>query len=151
MSKIGRNDPCFCGSGKKLKKCCIDSYNEDRLAKINLSREENENLNPDNFFSTQFKKTYEQDVNLSSQFIKENKFDEAIKAAENLLTKYPDSPDGLEKLSEAYEAINNFEMAALYYEKLTTFISKHFDVNENNKDYKQYLNKLQNLKEKAAV
>ncbi|WP_246369858.1 SEC-C metal-binding domain-containing protein [Saccharibacillus deserti] len=22
--KIGRNDPCFCGSGKKYKKCCIE-------------------------------------------------------------------------------------------------------------------------------
>lgn len=21
-TKIGRNDPCFCGSGKKFKKCC---------------------------------------------------------------------------------------------------------------------------------
>lgn len=21
--KMQRNDPCFCGSGKKLKKCCI--------------------------------------------------------------------------------------------------------------------------------
>lgn len=21
--KIGRNDPCFCGSGKKFKKCCL--------------------------------------------------------------------------------------------------------------------------------
>ena len=20
---IGRNDPCFCGSGKKYKKCCL--------------------------------------------------------------------------------------------------------------------------------
>ena len=23
MVKIGRNDPCFCGSGKKFKKCCL--------------------------------------------------------------------------------------------------------------------------------
>ena len=23
MAKIGRNDPCFCGSGKKYKKCCL--------------------------------------------------------------------------------------------------------------------------------
>jgi hypothetical protein len=23
MNKIGPNDPCHCGSGKKLKKCCI--------------------------------------------------------------------------------------------------------------------------------
>ncbi len=22
--KIGRNDPCLCGSGKKYKKCCLD-------------------------------------------------------------------------------------------------------------------------------
>ena len=22
-SKIGRNDPCLCGSGKKYKKCCL--------------------------------------------------------------------------------------------------------------------------------
>lgn len=21
--KLGRNDPCFCGSGKKFKKCCV--------------------------------------------------------------------------------------------------------------------------------
>lgn len=23
--KVGRNDPCPCGSGKKFKKCCVDS------------------------------------------------------------------------------------------------------------------------------
>ena len=26
--KIGRNDPCPCGSGKKYKKCCINSSND---------------------------------------------------------------------------------------------------------------------------
>jgi len=26
-NKIGRNDPCPCGSGKKFKKCCIDKEN----------------------------------------------------------------------------------------------------------------------------
>ena len=25
MTKLGRNDPCHCGSGKKYKKCCIDA------------------------------------------------------------------------------------------------------------------------------
>src|SRR5436853_5705938 len=24
QSKIGRNDPCGCGSGEKFKKCCLD-------------------------------------------------------------------------------------------------------------------------------
>jgi hypothetical protein len=50
VSKIGRNDPCFCGSGKKLKRCCITSYNENRLTKLILAREENEKLNVDDFF-----------------------------------------------------------------------------------------------------
>ncbi len=27
MNKIGRNDPCHCGSGKKYKKCCSDKSN----------------------------------------------------------------------------------------------------------------------------
>ena len=25
--KVGRNDPCQCGSGKKYKKCCMDKQN----------------------------------------------------------------------------------------------------------------------------
>lgn len=38
MSKIGRNDQCPCGSGKKYKKCCINK------------EDDNEFLNPSNFF-----------------------------------------------------------------------------------------------------
>lgn len=33
---IGRNDLCYCGSGKKYKKCCINKYNNDDLDKLNL-------------------------------------------------------------------------------------------------------------------
>jgi uncharacterized protein DUF1186/SEC-C motif-containing protein len=28
FKKVGRNDPCPCGSGKKFKKCCLDAYRE---------------------------------------------------------------------------------------------------------------------------
>lgn len=27
--KIGRNDPCFCGSGKKFKHCCLNAANDE--------------------------------------------------------------------------------------------------------------------------
>lgn len=33
---IGRNDLCFCGSGKKYKKCCINKNNNDNLDKLNF-------------------------------------------------------------------------------------------------------------------
>lgn len=29
--KIGRNDPCYCGSGKKFKKCCLNKTEEEKL------------------------------------------------------------------------------------------------------------------------
>lgn len=36
MTKIGRNDPCPCGSGKKYKHCCLgktDHRNEGELTR----------------------------------------------------------------------------------------------------------------------
>lgn len=30
--KIGRNDPCPCGNGKKYKKCCLNKSEENRFA-----------------------------------------------------------------------------------------------------------------------
>lgn len=32
--KIGRNDPCPCGSGKKYKKCCLESGKFEKFKKI---------------------------------------------------------------------------------------------------------------------
>ncbi len=29
QAKIGRNDPCFCGSGKKYKHCCLNAANDE--------------------------------------------------------------------------------------------------------------------------
>ena len=29
ISKLGRNDKCFCGSDKKFKKCCLKSIREN--------------------------------------------------------------------------------------------------------------------------
>lgn len=31
IPKIGRNDPCYCGSGHKFKKCCINEPIEKQL------------------------------------------------------------------------------------------------------------------------
>lgn len=44
MAKIGRNEPCWCGSGKKFKKCCLsrqgsNASSPSRVAGISLSGE----------------------------------------------------------------------------------------------------------------
>ncbi len=38
MTKIGRNSPCPCGSGKKYKRCCEQREAEMRKAKLPASR-----------------------------------------------------------------------------------------------------------------
>ena len=34
FDKVGRNDPCPCGSGKKFKNCCMSKKNWDELVPI---------------------------------------------------------------------------------------------------------------------
>ena len=42
MKKIGRNDPCSCGSGKKYKKCC--EAKESAAKKLTAHKIESEDL-----------------------------------------------------------------------------------------------------------
>ena len=47
MNKIGRNDICICGSGKKYKKCCIDKLEKnsiDKSEKNNIDKSEENNI-----------------------------------------------------------------------------------------------------------
>lgn len=47
MSKPGRNDPCYCGSGKKFKKCCLDKDKNSQLnSHVNPARQ-NPVITPD--------------------------------------------------------------------------------------------------------
>ena len=34
FDKVGRNDPCPCGSGKKFKNCCMNKKNWDELVPV---------------------------------------------------------------------------------------------------------------------
>jgi hypothetical protein len=42
MAKIGRNDPCLCGSGKKYKRCCLGKVEESPLPASEPSRDDDE-------------------------------------------------------------------------------------------------------------
>lgn len=37
MTKVGRNDPCPCGSGKKFKKCCINKKDRKQIVMVGSS------------------------------------------------------------------------------------------------------------------
>lgn len=102
MKKIGRNEPCPCGSGKKYKKCCI---NVPSLTKGG------------NFVYTDLD-------NLSNkipELIDQLKFNEAEELCKQLRTQYPEQIDGLHRSAELYEAMGDKEKARSYYNKAANF------------------------------
>ncbi len=109
MSKITRNAPCPCGSGKKYKKCCLPLQDGKRQPPIP---------------SKQFIAVYTDLDKLSNSvvdLIEENKLDEAEAVSRRLLADYPDQIDGLNRLAQVYEARGEKSKAAEYYGKAADF------------------------------
>ncbi len=109
MTKLGRNAPCPCGSGKKYKKCCLgrsDGIQPSRAAKM------------------RYIPVYTKLDRLSNSvidLIKENKFDKADAVCRQLLSEYPDQIDGLHRQAQVYEARGDKSKAAEYYCKSVDF------------------------------
>ncbi len=105
MNKIGRNEPCFCGSGKKYKKCCLPAPQSPEGG---------------TFIYTDLEDLSNQVWNL----IKQKKFVEAEEICQRLLEQYPDQIDGLHRYADLFEAQDKKRKAAEYYRKAADF-AKH--------------------------
>ncbi len=108
MSKIGRNAPCPCGSGKKYKKCCL--LNQDRRTK---------SVPP-----IKYRAVYTDLDQLSNSvvdLINQNELEKAEAVSRRLLTEYPDQVDGFDRLAMVYEARRDKKKAAEYYRKAAHF------------------------------
>ena len=110
MSKIGRNAPCPCGSGKKYKKCCL--LNQDGR--------------PTSAPPIKYRAVYTDLDQLSNSvvdLINQKDLDKAEAVSRKLLTEYPDQVDGLDRLAMVYEARGDRKKAAKYYRKAADFAS----------------------------
>jgi len=108
MKEPGRNTPCPCGSGKKYKMCCLKREKETKAEKP---------LIPPPGKPTFFEDDIDQDSNRVVDLINEGRLDQAEEAAQHLLKKYPDLPDGLERTAAVLEARGERGQAAEYYRK----------------------------------
>ena len=126
MAKIGRNDPCPCGTGQKYKRCCLPrdeaaaaaraaadraaalAREADRSAPAVAIRGDDDGLD---------------DVsNGVIDLIHAGRFDEAEHAAQDLLARYPEVHDGLERLAMVAAARGDRARAAEYYRKAADFV-----------------------------
>jgi tetratricopeptide (TPR) repeat protein len=134
MPKTGRNDPCPCGSGKKYKHCCLHKDQTAELAKRAAERAEWEahraqHREPIEGFWTAAPDDYDQldaDSNAVVDLIDAGRLDDAERAARDLLVRYPEVLDGLQRLGMIYEARGqNREAADCYRRILADFVRPH--------------------------
>ena len=139
MEKTGRNDPCPCGSGKKYKKCCLPKHEaEERLraAGQQAEREQRAAAHRSSLREARARMLagVEDDIdqltaasNAAADLVRAGKLDEAERAAQDLLERFPGVHDGWDRLGMVYEARGDNKKAADCYRKVIDFVRAHPD------------------------
>ena len=129
MPKIGRNDPCPCGSGKKYKHCCLK---QDRAAEISPAIAQRQALEAQTTGHATWLDEYQAEL-LQSQaldaasnavidLVHAGRLDEAEQAARELLINHPEVHDGYDRLGMVQEARGQFREAADSYRLVVEFM-----------------------------
>jgi tetratricopeptide (TPR) repeat protein len=140
MPKVGRNEPCPCGSGKKYKRCCLDqdqAFEREALAAARPARHDDER--------------YDELADASNavlDLVDAGRLDDAEAAAHDLLERFPDVHDGYARLGLIHEIRGNAELAIEYYRKVIAFARDHPDPDEPviEADYQQLIARLEQSK-----
>ncbi len=140
MTKIGRNDPCPCGSGQKYKRCCqpkdeeaasvaLKAAAEARAAEAARHAHDHDHHYCEHCGDLMEDVTDEltRDSNAVIDLVHEGKLDEAEQAAQALLEHYPEVHDGYDRLGMVYEARGDKKAAADCYRKVIEFVRAHPD------------------------
>lgn len=121
--KPGRNDPCHCGSGKKYKLCCLA---RDEVAASAARQLEHVSAAAT---STMFPMEELDELTAASNaivdLVQAGKLDEAERAAQDLVKRFPEVHDGYDRLGAVYEAKGDKQKAADCYRKVLDVIAAH--------------------------
>jgi len=127
MSKIGRNDPCPCGSGKKYKRCCLHQHQAAAAERAAAAAAQAAAQPALPVFAWDDDDGLDEASNRVVDLVHDGQLDEAEQAARDLLVRYPDVHDGLERLAMVYEARGDRAQAAEYYRKALAFMEDNAD------------------------
>ena len=116
MAKIGRNQPCPCGSGKKYKRCC---WSRDRATRTDTVPAGSPHGY--HFAETELDRLSNSVVDL----VNEGRLDEADAACETLRTRYPEVHDWLMRKAMIHEARGETALAIDYCERTLAWMDQH--------------------------
>jgi tetratricopeptide (TPR) repeat protein len=130
MAKIGRNDLCRCGSGKKYKKCCLASDEAAACAARPAQPAAVATRRPSLASYVQERDELDELSEASNavvDMVQAGTLDAAEQAAHELLARFPDVHDGYDRLGMVCEARGDRRQAADYYRRAITVIRSHPD------------------------
>ncbi len=122
MAKIGRNDPCACGSGKKYKTCCMA---RDEAA---TRAAQPATVPPCRQPVASYVQEHDERDKLTGasnavvDMVHAGNLDAAEQAAHDLLARFPDVHDGYDRLGMVCEARGDHRQAAEYSRRAITVI-----------------------------
>ncbi len=123
MAKIGRNDACPCGSGKKYKRCCLAKDEEaERAARAAVAE-----LGSLDAAAAEMADELTIASNVVVDLVDAGELDAAERAARELLERFPHVHDGYDRLGMVYEARGDNRQAADCYRKVIDIIRAHPD------------------------
>jgi tetratricopeptide (TPR) repeat protein len=123
MAKVGRNQPCPCGSGKKYKQCCLAT---DEAATVAASEQQRRDAPPPPIRAPRSLwqpvvdddgERLDQLSNGTIDLIHAGKLDEAERLCQRLLDEFPDLPDGHMRFGQLFRARGEPKMAAQHLRK----------------------------------
>lgn len=132
MSKIGVNEFCSCGSGKKYKRCCLET--DQTRARATTPSLVFAAVDSESGWIVGYE-DLDQASNAVLDLIRENRLDEAEAAARKLLEDYPDAVDGLERMGAVHDARHDDRRAAEMYQKALEFIGDDPSYDDAIRDY----------------
>jgi tetratricopeptide (TPR) repeat protein len=141
MAKIGRNDFCLCGSGKKYKKCCMARDEEvENLAPATAAPVRTNHGLSDEMYNEMVAAS-----NAAVHLIDAGKLDEAERAAHDLLERFPNVCDGYARLGLIHELRGDNRKAIECYGKVIGLAREHPDINEpvSAKDFQALIDRLE--------
>ena len=124
MAKIGRNDRCPCGSGKKYKHCCMardEAAARERLAAAATATTATATAQHDPHLCDDCNEQLDTAANAVLALIDARKFAEAEQAAHEMLARFPAVHDGYECLGRLHQAKGDNHQAVDCYRKVIAF------------------------------
>jgi hypothetical protein len=103
MAKIGRNDPCPCGSGKKHKRCCLIAQ-APTPDPVSTAMTADANVEEHDDFCDCCLDALNERADRTLDLLLDGNLDEAEAMAHDLMRDFPDEVEGIDLLSMVSEA-----------------------------------------------